>query len=1309
MNNKIFYLIVILCLFEFSSQAQIIERFGTFASEWESEILTSAITPKGNFIAGGKYGYWGYLAEVNPVTGASVWEQHIESDYNAICTSVVVDETGTAYALIEFKRNIKLNQIVIDFGNFTDATLLLRIKPDGNYTKDDYVLMEKTKAQKLVYHKNTGLVVSLLFRSEIKFLHGLEFKGPLDEVLVASFDNKLKLNWAKSFTGNGDNTVNAMTTTTDGAILISGQGISHINFTGEQLNYQTTSSSNRFMYLAKINKIGVAEWVRILNKDGDINVEAITVDSKNNIYIGGSFRGNFSYGGSSSKADKQSAFVLSLDPMALISTGAIFGISNNQATVKDLYINGNRLAVVGNYLQSLDFGQKKITGDEADDAWRFSQNSFFAQWNIKQNKLHLDRYSSDKGIHAVGLVGNNNQVNVYGGLQGNLFINTKKRHATSSNFPIGFFHQRGFISLDDDETSASQTEDHTPFGIFDDFIISKWDTDITTLVAIDKLGNRMAISTKNNFGGINHLIYESENKKSITIFKNDRPHALVDDQQTLLFKNYTDNNVTIELYDKNGAFLLEEKIDISSLKEPYTYKLKGKGPSGELEIHVFEGTGIFKKPIDMLYYSFYIIDAAEVILKAKHKAVSKVISPAGSLLFASMLGQMEKDTWRYETVEFTSKVFDFVTTSESIVTGTFSKLDGFRKLLEWTKENIDNQSKQVQNAEKRIEQCKKVGDVELKLNIEGPTEFYLPCFEESAQIQWKVSLNSNVPVVKMNASTTSQSIKIFEKYENGILTIDIADLSGGKYMAPIVLEVVLADGRTIKDAANLVSRPCNYYYVPNCKKYFEQGIISQKELEACENDLYACIKSPKNEFDVFLMGDDDPLITQILSEHLLGNSDIVDQNFRLKTDKLNMVRKIYDQNGNPYKGKEAGQLRDHVLPAPCMRKWFLSGERYLFVDLWNINLDTVVELAQKGYRWRTDLNCFIRMEGSQESFAVYENNLTLNDFRKKLGLRIYEDDETEFGFEHFNLIWENGYDIEVMNLLIPIPIVVKTNENKSFEVENYTDYYFFDQDANKLEYFYQEVSREMSKLGSNGYFPVLAYHSEGGVFGAIKTFSESFYDAFINDSLQKVNKKLEERQFVIFYVKDNKNPNKKYEFQLIDQKDLMDEDDFVYGTENRMNIAKYNQLLNAGWLPYQDLIMLPGAPMLWYRDLSNPKSYEVARIRITPNYICETQGGEFVNPEKPFERLSYFQEYLKWTVHYLNTYVNDEMQRSPEYVFFVYNIVRIKESEHARKDRQRYNMSPLDCVYDTFDGEGCLKYQKNEAFIEFFFIREKKK
>lgn len=523
-------------------QAQVEEQFGSFATEWESHATASVIMADGSVIYGGGYGRWGYITQVNS-SGKISWEQRVESEYGASCESVVIDEMGQSYALIQFRRAVKIANIEIDLNRFEDVTMLLKVKPEGNYKQGDYLIMEKVRAQKMTYHKNTGLVLTMVFRHGVKFIDGNDYKGQMDDILVANFSRQLLLKWVRHLQGNGDNSVAAMDIDNNGAIYLAGKGLNNISFTGEKLVYTSSGISGVFNYVAKLNSFGQVQWAHILNEDGAVDVSALKANNQGQLFLAGSYSGNFNYGGVKNvSSDKRAPFTHLLNASGQFAIHHLFGTSAHEAWITDLSISGSRIIATGNFFRNVAFGNTNLSTNEPEDAWRLQRNGFVAEWSPFQNQVNLTHYSSDNTINLTGVNAKKQQILVVGSLAGGLFINESKKYTPTTRSFSGFFHLTNKRSGDKDSTT-------------DEVIIVADEETITELINQEETTDTLENNAKGEI--VNVIPIKRRNKTFIVEKDNELVFVILDDFGDIVSIGGVHEDYGVIAFEDNSAEIKE--------------------------------------------------------------------------------------------------------------------------------------------------------------------------------------------------------------------------------------------------------------------------------------------------------------------------------------------------------------------------------------------------------------------------------------------------------------------------------------------------------------------------------------------------------------------------------------------------------------------------------------------------------------------------------------------------------------------------------------------------------------------------------
>ena len=141
------------------------------------------------------------------------------------------------------------------------------------------------------------------------------------------------------------------------------------------------SNGNADVFLVKLNSSGVFQWVYTAGGTGEDGVRALALDSGDNPYITGHFSSTVNFGGgNTTAANSHDLFILKLN-----SSGAYQNIytSNIDTTTKakGLFIDSSgNIYATGTFQNTVNFGSGNITSD-GKDIYLLKLNSSFAfQW-----------------------------------------------------------------------------------------------------------------------------------------------------------------------------------------------------------------------------------------------------------------------------------------------------------------------------------------------------------------------------------------------------------------------------------------------------------------------------------------------------------------------------------------------------------------------------------------------------------------------------------------------------------------------------------------------------------------------------------------------------------------------------------------------------------------------------------------------------------------------------------------------------------------------------------------------------------------
>jgi hypothetical protein len=190
------------------------------------------------------------------------------------------------------------------------------------------------------------------------FIGTMNFGGPdlISEGadgFVVKLDSLGEHVWSKRFGGAGWDSVDAIAVDSGGDIFIGGSFDDSIDL---GLGPMTTVGSQQDIFLAKLTgDEGAGVWSE---RFGDISIEeldALTLDTSNSVYVAGFFRGNVSFGGEIFTAAYQDGFLAKLDSYGNHVWSKAIGAENGVIVDVAVDLSGDVIAV-GSFSGTINLG-----------------------------------------------------------------------------------------------------------------------------------------------------------------------------------------------------------------------------------------------------------------------------------------------------------------------------------------------------------------------------------------------------------------------------------------------------------------------------------------------------------------------------------------------------------------------------------------------------------------------------------------------------------------------------------------------------------------------------------------------------------------------------------------------------------------------------------------------------------------------------------------------------------------------------------------------------------------------------------------
>lgn len=191
-----------------------------------------------------------------------------------------------------------------------------------------------------------------------------------DRTVTALFGAFGEALWSQQIGAEQDDGANAIAVTTDDYVVVVGsfQGVVTVGTT------TLTSAGSSDVFVAKLSAAtGVVAWIKRFGGTGNDGATAVAVDSSNDIYIGGSFRGSVDFGGGAvAEAGNGDGFVVKLDSAGSYVWGKYMAGPFGDG-VTGIDVHGTTVAAVGVYANSMTVNGTTLTNSG-------TQQGYLVQW-----------------------------------------------------------------------------------------------------------------------------------------------------------------------------------------------------------------------------------------------------------------------------------------------------------------------------------------------------------------------------------------------------------------------------------------------------------------------------------------------------------------------------------------------------------------------------------------------------------------------------------------------------------------------------------------------------------------------------------------------------------------------------------------------------------------------------------------------------------------------------------------------------------------------------------------------------------------
>lgn len=484
----------------------------------------------------------------------------------------------------------------------------------------------------------------------------------------------------------------------------------------------------------------------------------------------------------------------------------------------------------------------------------------------------------------------------------------------------------------------------TPKGIYTNFAIAKTNNKDVNLMSFHENGDLLGIGLSEDKSTVQSLIFQENEsgKKTTMLFGDDGyPKSIITTNHILNISRSNNTQAKVSIFKTDGTFLKDDVLNISDF-ETFNSSIKIDNNTNGPSIFQLNHTSNTENISTALSYASTAISA--VTCAASLTTLIGAIPACGSLLLDVIQRLSDEDAFYYDELELINNVIGVIPFKNP-----FKNYKIASELIENIGNLIDGMSYTLEGSEGIYDKMFPEG----KLIVTGIAEINAGSFGEFGKDKMILYAKSNYKEIPIEWNIETNDISLYSYIEKGNKNYK-EGYSGAIFRAKEskndnnIIEVKqIVDGNSISFRKKITIKNPNYYYFPwpNCDELHNKKIITDDEAEKCMNQEDNCLVNlPQNDI---ILANEPRIVRAILKEHIVGGSVLTDPSMRLTSDKLNLTRKIWKEDGSPYTGTEAGEFRDFVKIAPCMADWSGFGDRRQIIILVNEALLKIESVENK--------------------------------------------------------------------------------------------------------------------------------------------------------------------------------------------------------------------------------------------------------------------------------------------------------------------------------------------------------------------------
>ena len=222
--------------------------------------------------------------------------------------------------------------------------------------------------------------------------------GTTDDIFVAKLNSSGVVQWVYAAGGTGRDRGRKIALDSSGNIYVTGYYWSTVDFGGGNV----TSNGSWDAFLLKLNSSGTFQWVKSYGSNYNDLGRDVAIDSNDNIYMLGNYRGTVDFGGGDETASDSDIFLVKFNSSGVFQwlyTAGGSGADDSRALALD---SSDNPYITGSFRNTVNFGGGNITAANTDDLFILKLNSSGAYQNIYTSNIFTPQKGKGLAVDSSG-------------------------------------------------------------------------------------------------------------------------------------------------------------------------------------------------------------------------------------------------------------------------------------------------------------------------------------------------------------------------------------------------------------------------------------------------------------------------------------------------------------------------------------------------------------------------------------------------------------------------------------------------------------------------------------------------------------------------------------------------------------------------------------------------------------------------------------------------------------------------------------------------------------------------------------------